>query len=60
MPTVQIGDWSIKASSFDDQLLILAANECKMETHFKIFYCEEQAHTFVEGLINNDKSNQAA
>lgn len=58
MSVVQIGGWSIKASSLDDQILIIMKNDSIMETHVKLFYCEEKANQFVESLLNNDTSDK--
>lgn len=43
-------DWLIKASSFDDQILILFYNEATMEQHIVMFYDEDDAHRYIEGL----------
>lgn len=65
MGEVQIGNWRIKASSLDDQILLfiqsskVRGNVMVTETIMKMFYCEEKANQFVEGLLKNDTSNQA-
>lgn len=53
MQVVRRGDWSLKASAFDDQILIFFYNEATMEHHTKMFYCENKAFTYVEGLSND-------
>jgi hypothetical protein len=47
------GDWLVKASSFDDQILIFFYNEATIEHHTKMFYCENKAFNYVEGLLND-------
>jgi hypothetical protein len=49
-----MGDWLLKASSFDDQILILGYNHSNVDYFFRMFYDEESAHSFVEKL--NDKN----
>lgn len=56
LATTRRGDWSMKASSFDDQILIVGYNgvDCFVE----LFYDEEVAHNFIEGLYDqNIKTN---
>lgn len=48
--TVKVGDWSIKASSFDDQIIMFGYSEHDVESFFKVFYDEESAFTFIESL----------
>lgn len=50
---VYLGDWLVKASSFDDQILIFCFNERTIEHHTKMFYDEEKAHSYIEGLVND-------
>lgn len=57
LPTVVFGNWLIKASSFDDQILIFCFNMYTMEHHTRMFYDEETAFYYIEGLIN-DTSNK--
>ena len=52
--TTRRGDWSIKASSFDDQIIIVGLNEVTVETFFKMFYNEETAYSFVESLYDKN------
>jgi len=54
---VRRGDWQIKASILDEQLLIFLYNEITMKADFKVFYSEEVAHEFIERLLN-DKSSK--
>jgi len=51
--TVQRGDWLIKASCFDEQILIFIYNECIMLSKIAVFYCEEKARNFIESLYND-------
>jgi len=50
---VRVGDWLIKASSLDDQILIVCQNQYTMEVRFKLFYNEVIAHKFIESLAND-------
>jgi hypothetical protein len=54
--TVRKGNWLIKASCLDDQLLIFFYNECIMISGVAVFYCEEQAYNFIEGLDHESRS----
>jgi len=54
LTTTRRGDWSIKASSFDDQIIIIGSNEVTVETFFKMFYNEETAYSFVESLYDKN------
>lgn len=51
---VRIGDWQIKASSLDDQILVCGYNQVTVDSFMHLFYNEETAHNFVESL--NDKN----
>ena len=51
---VTLGNWQIKASSFDDQILIAGFNAVTVGCFFKMFYNEETAREFMENI--NDKS----
>lgn len=53
---VRLGDWLIKASSFDDQILIFLYNERIIRTHIKMFYDEEVAHEFIERFIHDQST----
>ena len=53
---IKRGDWVIKASILDDQILIFLWNEIIMESKCAVFYSEETAHNFIESLCN-DNSN---
>lgn len=48
---VKFNNWIVKASIFDDQILIICFNEVKIETICSAFYCEERAHEFIETVI---------
>jgi len=50
---VRRGDWVIKASVFDDQILIFLWNECIMESRCGVFYCEDTAFYFIERICND-------
>ena len=50
--TVKVGDWSIKASSFDDQIIMFGYSEIDVEGFFKVFYNEETAFNFIESLYD--------
>jgi hypothetical protein len=49
--TVRISDWLVKASVFDDQILIISINSNTMDICCKMFYDEEHAHNFVESFL---------
>lgn len=50
---VRRNDWVIKASTFDDQILIVLWNEIIMEQRIKMFYDEEDAFTYIESIVND-------
>jgi hypothetical protein len=52
--TVKIGNWCIKASSLDDQILLCGYNPVTVETFMQLFYNEEVAFNFVETLYDKD------
>ena len=47
---VKIGNWLIKASSLDDQILICGYNEVTVDSFVRMFYNEEIAYSFMEKL----------
>lgn len=47
---VKKGDWLLKASSFDDQILIIGYKKNLVDFFTAMFYDEETAHLFVEKL----------
>lgn len=53
---VRRGSWVLKASVFDDQIMILFHNVETLAYFLKMFYNEEDAYVFIEGLTN-DSSN---
>ena len=57
--TVRKGNWLIKASCFDDQLLIFFLNEYTMVSGVAVFYCEEQAYNFVR-IFNDDNEKTSS
>lgn len=54
LTTTHLGDWSIKASSLDDQIIICGHNEVTVDSFFKLFYNEDTAYIFVEGLYDKN------
>ena len=52
--TVHRGDWLIKASSLDDQIMIMCYNLKTVDRIFKMFYCEESAYNFIESLYDKN------
>ena len=57
LQTVRRSEHLIKASIFDDQILIFIHNEATMDNEFRVFYSEETAHYFIEGLLDNDQDS---
>ena len=53
LPLVKIGSWYVKASSFDDQILIILRHPITMDLNVLMFYNEEEAHTYLERLDND-------
>ena len=53
---VRFKDWLVKASSFDDQILLVLHNPVTMAYEIKMFYNEEDAYVFIEGLTNDSSS----
>lgn len=51
---VKIGNWLVKASSLDDQILLCGYNIVTVETFMHLFYNEEVAFNFVETLYDKD------
>ncbi len=52
-PPLRFGNWLIKASSFDDQILVFLKHELWLETEIKMFYNEEDAHSYIERITND-------
>ena len=50
---IHFGDWSIKASSFDDQIIMLFHNEHLTISFLKVFYCEEKAFQYVSCFLED-------
>lgn len=50
---IRRGEWVIKASVFDDQILIFFWNECTMVFHTEMFYSEDTAYNFIESLYDS-------
>ena len=51
LKVIQFGSWSIKASSFDDQIFVAFYNKKINYTFSKIFYCEEKAYSFISCFL---------
>jgi len=51
---VRIGDWQIKASSLDDQILLCGYNQVTVDSFMRLFYNEETAFNFVETLYDKN------
>ena len=54
MQCVKIGNWLIKASSLDDQILICGFNEETVEVFSAMFYNEDIAFKYMEKLYDQD------
>lgn len=54
MQTVLIGDWLIKASSLDDQILISGYKKNTIDSFVVMFYDEETAFLFMEKLYDQN------
>lgn len=48
--TVRFGEWLVKASLIDDQILIVGQRVDGMISFIKMFYDERKAHSFIESL----------
>lgn len=48
---VKRNNWLIKASVFDDQILVFFHNPLTLDFFFKIFYNEECAYNFIEKIV---------
>lgn len=46
--TIRIKEWLIKASTFDDQILIFFINYYTMASYCRVFYNEEDAYKFID------------
>ena len=53
LPTIRFGDWCIKASSFDDQIIVFLKHQTWLETELRIFYNEEDAYSYIERVTND-------
>lgn len=54
LDTVVFGDWLIKASSLDDQILITGFNSNNVDFFTKMFYDEEVAFEFMEKFYDKN------
>lgn len=50
LQTIKLNNWIIKASVFDDQILIFFINKTTMQSYCRMFYSEEHAHYYIENL----------
>lgn len=50
---VKKGDWVLKASVFDDQIMVMFINAKTLAYTLKMFYNEEDAFAFIERLTND-------
>ena len=48
--TIRFGDWLVKASLLDDQILLVGLRPDGLGQFVKIFYDEKKAHSFIESL----------
>jgi len=51
---VKVGNWLVKASSLDDQILLCGYNQVTVDSFIRLFYNEETAFNFVETLYDKD------
>lgn len=51
LQTIKFNNWIIKASVFDDQILIFSIDINTMQSYCKMFYSEEHAHCYIEKLV---------
>jgi hypothetical protein len=47
---VRKGNWFLKASVFDDQIIVFFNNPLTFAYFFKIFYNEDCAYEFIESI----------
>lgn len=59
LETVELGYWLIKASTLDDQIIVVGKNTRTNRGFFKIFYHEERAHEFIESLQGEKNARNA-
>lgn len=53
---ISVNNWTIKASVFDEQILIFFFNRATMASIVRLFIDENEAHEFLERVIKNDPS----
>jgi hypothetical protein len=56
LSAVNINNWIVKASVFDEQILIIFHNEYIMCTIVRVFDDEDEAHNFLESVVKNGSS----
>lgn len=54
LKAIKVNNWIIKASVFDEQILILFFNTATMYSIVRVFINEDEAHDFLERVIKND------
>ena len=54
MQTVKIGNWLIKASSLDDQIMVFGYNDVDIAYLYKMFYNEDSAFEYMEKIYDKD------
>ncbi len=54
MKCVQVGDWLIKASSLDDQILVCGYKIGTIDCFVELFYNEETAFLFMEKIYDKN------
>lgn len=52
---VRFNNWIVKASIFDDQILIFFLNVFTMQSYCRVFYDEEMAHLYMEKFVKVNK-----
>lgn len=53
--TVRFGEWFVKASLLDDQILLVGLRTDGLGQFVKMFYDEKKAHDFIEVLNRKNK-----
>lgn len=55
LDAIRFNNWIVKASIFDDQILIFFFNSFTMQSYCRVFYDEEMAHTYMEKFVRVGK-----
>lgn len=53
--TVRFGEWLVKASLLDDQILLIGLRTDGLGQFVRMFYDEKKAHNFIETLNRKQK-----